>query len=97
MTILFRIVMPQVKPAILTLIIFAFQGLWTTGSGLVVYNERLKTMTDAIASIASAGTATVARAGVIGAASLLMISVPIIVFIISQAQVVETMATSGIK
>lgn len=94
MTILFRIVMPQIKPAILTLVIFSFQGLWTMGSGTVVYQEKFKTMTDAISSIVSAG---VARAGVAGAASLMMISVPIIVFIISQAQVVETMATSGIK
>lgn len=93
-TILFKIVMPQVKPAILTLIIFSFQGLWTVGGGAFIYNESWKTMTDAIASIASTG---IARAGVSGAASLLMISVPIIVFIISQSQVVETMATSGIK
>lgn len=93
-TILFKIVMPQVKPAILTLIIFSFQGLWTAGGGTVIYNESWKTMTDAISSIASAG---IARAGVSGAASLLMISVPIIVFIISQSQVVETMASSGIK
>lgn len=94
MTILFKIVMPQVKPAILTLIIFSFQGLWTAGTGTVVYQEKFKTMTDAISSIVSAG---IARAGVAGAASLLMISIPILVFIISQSQVVETMATSGIK
>ena len=94
MTILFKIVFPQIKPAILTLIIFSFQGLWTLGGGSVIYSEGWKTMTDAIATIA--GT-QIARAGVAGAASLLMISVPIIVFIISQSQVVETMATSGIK
>ena len=94
MTILFKIVFPQIKPAILTLIIFSFQGLWTLGGGSVIYSEGWKTMTDAIATIA--GT-QIARAGVAGAASLLMISVPIVVFIISQAQVVETMATSGIK
>ena len=94
MTILFKIVFPQIKPAILTLIIFSFQGLWTLGGGSVIYSEGWKTMTDAIATIA--GT-QIARAGVAGAASLLMISVPIVVFIISQAQVVETMAPSGIK
>ncbi len=94
MTILFKIVFPQIKPAILTLIIFSFQGLWTLGGGSVIYSEGWKTMTDAIATIA--GT-QIARAGVAGAASLLMISVPIVVFIISQSQVVETMATSGIK
>lgn len=92
--ILFQIVMPQVKPAILTLIIFSFQGIWSQQSGVFIYSEKWKTMTDAISSIVSGG---IARAGVAGAASLLMISVPILVFIISQSQVVETMSTSGIK
>lgn len=92
--ILFQIVMPQVKPAILTLIIFSFQGIWSQQTGVFIYSEKWKTMSDAISSIVAGG---VARAGVAGAASLLMISVPIIVFIISQSQVVETMSTSGIK
>ncbi|MDI6452433.1 carbohydrate ABC transporter permease [Peloplasma aerotolerans] len=94
MTILFKVVIPQVKPAILTLIIFSFQGLWAAVGGSFIYSERWKTMTDAISSIVAGG---VARAGVAGAASLLMISVPIIVFIITQSNVVETMSTSGIK
>lgn len=92
--ILFQIVLPQVKPAILTLIIFSFQGIWTQQTGAFIFSEKWKTMSDAINSIAQGG---IARAGVAGAASLLMISVPIIVFIISQSQVVETMSTSGIK
>ncbi len=94
MTILFKVVMPQVKPAILTLVIFSFQGLWSAAGGAFIYSERWKTMTDAISSIVAGG---VARAGVAGAASLLMISIPITVFIISQSNVVETMSTSGIK
>lgn len=94
MRILFQVVLPQVKPAILTLIIFSFQSLWSVSSGVFIYSERWKTMADAIQTIVAGG---VARAGVSGAASLIMISVPIIIFIISQSQVVETMSTSGMK
>ena len=39
----------------------------------------------------------VARTGVVAAISLLMFIVPVILFMISQSNVLETMATSGIK
>jgi ABC-type glycerol-3-phosphate transport system permease component len=94
MTILFKIVIPQVKPAILTLIIFSFQGLWSAIGGTFIYSEHWKTLSDAINSIVLGG---VARAGVAGAASLIMISVPITIFVITQSRIVETMSTSGIK
>lgn len=38
-----RIVMPMVKPAWLTLIIFAIQSLWNAPSGSFIYSEELKT------------------------------------------------------
>lgn len=40
----FRIAMPMVKPAWLTLIVFSFQGLWQTGSSVYIYSEQLKTL-----------------------------------------------------
>lgn len=92
--ILFQLVLPQVKPALMTMLIFSFQTIWNQQTGVFIYSEEWKTMSDAIQSIAAGG---IARAGVAGAASLLMISVPIVVFIISQSKVVETMSTSGIK
>ena len=39
----------------------------------------------------------ISRTGVASAVSLIMILVPISVFVVSQSNVIETMATSGIK
>ena len=39
----------------------------------------------------------IARAGTAGAASLIMMIVPIGVFVITQSNVIETMGTSGMK
>lgn len=90
----FSIVMPQVKPAWLTLIIFTFQGLWNNGGVSLVYNEELKTLPTAFSQIASAGNA---RFGAGMAASVLLMLPPILAFIIAQSRIMETMAFAGIK
>lgn len=92
--IFWRIAMPTVKPAWLTLIIFVFQNLWNTTGGAYIYSEELKTLPYALQQILAGG---IARAGVSAAAALVMMSVPIILFIIAQSNVIETMATSGLK
>lgn len=92
--ILWSIVLPQVKPAYLTLIIFSVQSLWNMSSPMYIYSEPLKALPYAIAQITSAGYA---RAGAAAAAAIVMMAVPVIVFVISQSSVVETMAKSGIK
>lgn len=88
------IVMPVVKPAWFTLIIFSFKDLWNSTGGITIFDEELKTLPYALQSISSAG---VARTGVSAAVSLLMVIPPITVFIISQSNVLQTMASSGIK
>ncbi|MDR1640694.1 MAG: carbohydrate ABC transporter permease [Clostridiales bacterium] len=92
--IFWRIVMPLVKPAWLTLIVFSVQNLWSMGNSMYIYDEQLKTLNFAMSQIVSGG---IARAGVGSAVSVIMMSVPIAVFVIAQTNVVETMATSGIK
>ncbi len=92
--IFFRIVMPIVRPAWLTLILFSVQGLWATGSNVLIYSEELKTLAYALGQIVSGG---LARAGVGGAVSFIMLAVPITVFILTQSNITETMATSGMK
>lgn len=94
LTVLFRIVMPMVKPAWLTLIIFSIQNFWNTGSNRMVYSERLKPLNYALSQLMGGG---VTRAGVGAAAAVIMMAVPIITFIFSQSQIIETMAASGIK
>lgn len=93
-TTLFKIIMPTVRPAWLTLILFSFQGLWGNTGGSYIYSEQKKLLPYALNQIVLGG---VARTGASYAASLLMLLVPIIIFIITQSNVIETMASSGLK
>ena len=88
------IVMPMVKPAWITLIIFDIQALWNTDGGTYLISETRKTVSYALSQITASG---ISRAGVASAASIIVMIVPIVTFIISQSNVVETMAASGIK
>ena len=89
-----QIVMPNQKPALMTLIIFAFQAAWNIQTGSLVFQEQYKTLPTVVTQAASSG---MARAGVAMAAAVFMLIPPIIVFMIAQKQVIETMAHSGIK
>jgi ABC-type glycerol-3-phosphate transport system permease component len=89
-----KIAMPMVKPAWLTLIIYSFQGLWNAGNSIYIYSEQLKTFNYAINQIVSGG---IARAGAGAASTVIMMAVPIIVFVISQSNIIETMSSSGMK
>ena len=88
------IAMPMVKPAWLTLIIYSFQGLWNAGSSIYIYSEQLKSFNYAIGQITAGG---IKRQGASAAATVLMMAVPILVFIITQSNIIETMGSSGMK
>ncbi|MBQ8140166.1 MAG: carbohydrate ABC transporter permease [Clostridia bacterium] len=88
------IAMPMVKPAWLTLIIYSFQDLWNRGASIYIHSEELKSFNYAIQQITAGG---IKRAGASGAATVIMMMVPIIVFIISQSNIIETMGSSGMK
>ncbi len=92
--IFWSIVMPQVKSAWLTLMIFSVQGLWNLGASVFIQSESLKTLPYALQQIVSTG---IARQGVANAVTVIMMAVPITAFIISQSNIIETMATSGMK
>ena len=89
-----RIVMPNQKPALMTLIIFAFQGAWNIQANTYVFDESLKTLPTAVSQAAASG---IARQGVAMAAAVFMLVPPVIVFMAAQKNVIETMAHSGIK
>ncbi len=91
----FQIIMPLVKPASLTLAIFAIQNLWNTRASNFIYAEELKTLPYALSQIISGGV--VARAGVGAAVSMVLMIVPLLFFIFAQSNIIETMASSGIK
>ena len=92
--IFWTIAMPMVKPAWITLIIFAFKDLWNTGANTYIYSEQLKTFNYAISQLVTTG---IARTGVSAASTVVMMIVPILVFVITQSNVIETMSTSGMK
>ncbi len=92
--IFWEIVMPNVKPAWLTIIIFSVQNLWNTNAATVIYSEEKKTLVYALQQIQAGG---VARAGQAAAVTVIIMLVPITIFVLSQSQILETMASSGLK
>ena len=88
------IAMPMVKPAWLTLMIECFKSLWNSGSSIYIHSEELKTFNYAINQILSGG---IARSGAGAASTVVMMSVPILVFVLNQSQIIETMGSSGMK
>lgn len=89
-----HICLPLVRPAWMTLLIFSFQGIWGSTGGAYIFDEKLKTLPTALSNIVSSG---ISRTGVSSAVSLLLIIPPIVVFLFAQSNVMQTMATSGMK
>lgn len=89
-----RIVMPIIKPAWMTLLLLAFQSLWSVIPSGTIFSEELKTLPYVLSSITAGG---IARAGSSMAATVLMMIPPIAVFFVSQSNVLETMSTAGMK
>ncbi len=89
-----QIVMPNQKPAMMTLIIFAFQAAWNIQTGTIVFQEQYKTLPTVVTQLSASG---MARAGVMMAAQVFILIPPVVVFMLAQRQVIETMAHSGIK
>ncbi len=92
--IFWSIIMPNVKPAWLTIIIFSVQHLWNTNAATVIYSEEKKTLVYALQQIQAGG---IARTGQAAAVTVIVMLVPITIFILSQSQILETMASSGLK
>ena len=89
-----NIVMPNVKPAWMTLIIFSVQGLWNNRATTFIYSEEKKTLPFAMQQIQAGG---IARTGQGAAVLVVLMVVPIAIFIFSESQILETMASSGLK
>jgi ABC-type glycerol-3-phosphate transport system permease component len=94
LTIFFKLVMPNVRPAWLTISIFSIQGLWNNPQTQYIYTESKKMLAYALSQIQAGG---IARTGQANAVIVFTMSVPIIFFLFSQSQIMETMATSGLK
>ena len=89
-----RIIMPIMKPAWMTVLLFSFQAMWSVVPGGTIFSEQLKTLPYVMSSVAAAG---IARQGSSMAITVILMIPPIIVFLFTQSNVLETMSNSGIK
>lgn len=89
-----RIIMPILKPAWMTMLLLSFQTMWATVSNGTIFSEQLKTLPHVMNSISAGG---IARSGSSMAVSVILMIPPIVVFLIAQSNVMETMGSSGIK
>ena len=90
-----RIIMPMIKPAWMTQLLFSFQGIWSiTPTAGTVFSENLKTLPYVMGSVSAGGTA---RSGAAMACTVLLMLPPILVYFVSRSNVMETMGSAGIK
>lgn len=89
-----HITMPVVKPAWLTLMLFGFRDAWSNAPTTTILTEKLKTLPMITSQIVAGGTA---RSGNAAAITVIMMIPPILVYLISQSNVVEAMTSAGIK
>jgi len=92
--ILWRIIIPAVKPAVITMFILSFSAFWGVSGTGVLYTETLKPFAAALSQIT---TGALVRVGPSMVASLILFVIPLALFIFMQTRMVETMASSGLK
>ena len=97
--ILRKIVFPLIKPTLATVTILSFQSVWNNieTSSLYINNESLKTFAFYMSTLTSVTSGSIAGQGISAAATLIMFMPNLILFIILQSRVMNTMAHSGIK
>lgn len=92
--IFFQIAVPIVKPCLLTLILFGFREAWAITPQGTIFNESLKTLPTIMQQITAGG---IARSGSAMAVTVIMMIPPILVYMISQSNIMESMSSAGIK
>lgn len=93
-----KIIMPLIKPAIATVLIFTFIAIWNDSFSPIVYirTEALKTI-PVVLNTLIAGGVSIGRVGANAAAAFLLTAPTVVIFVILQRQVISTMKHSGIK
>jgi ABC-type glycerol-3-phosphate transport system permease component len=89
-----QIAFPIMKPAWLTLALFAFRDIWNMQPGGTIFSEELKMLPNVMSTISQGG---IARSGSAMAATVILLIPPVVVYMISQGSVMETMGSAGIK
>jgi ABC-type glycerol-3-phosphate transport system permease component len=94
----YKVILPLIKPAIATVCILSFQQVWGNleTSNMFTTKESMKTLAFYMSTLVNTNT-TVAGQGVAAAGALIMFVPNILLFILLQSKVMNTMAHSGIK
>jgi multiple sugar transport system permease protein len=92
-----KVIIPLVKPALATTVVFTFQATWgaVEASNNFITNDTMRTLAYYLSSLSTNNA--VAAAGMQAAASVLLFLPNLIIFIIMQSKVMNTMTHSGIK
>lgn len=88
------IIMPIIKPCVLTLTLLTFRDIWMTIPSGTVFSEQLKTLPTIMSTISAGG---IARSGSAMASSVMLMIPTILVYFISQGSIKQTMGSAGIK
>jgi multiple sugar transport system permease protein len=96
--IFFNIIIPLSKSPLATVAILTFQSAWnaTEASSIYLNDEALKNFAFYMTTLTTTGNDVVGQ-GMAAAATLIMFIPNLIIFIVMQKQVMDTMAHSGIK
>ena len=89
-----QIVMPSMKPVWMTMIVFSFGELWNRSDATYIYSEQMKSLPTLLSTIAAGG---ISRMGASAAIAVVLMIPPILIFLFTQSNVIETMASSGMK
>lgn len=94
-----NIIIPLIKPALATVAILTFQMIWnsTESSNLYIITETKKTFSFYLTTLTANQVVSIAGAGMAAAAGLIMFLPNLIIFIVMQSRVMDTMSHSGIK
>lgn len=94
----FKVILPLIKPAVATVCILSFQQVWGNleTSNMFITKESMKTLAFYMNTLVNINN-NVAGQGVAAAGALIMFVPNIILFILLQSKVMNTMSRSGIK
>ena len=86
--------LPIIKPALMTILLFAFRDMWAVATFDGIFTEELKTLPMIVNQIAAAG---IARSGSTMAVTVILMIPPVLVYLCTQSNVMKTMNSAGIK
>jgi ABC-type glycerol-3-phosphate transport system permease component len=92
-----KVIIPLVKPALATTVVLTFNAVWqaTEASNNFITNDTMRTLAFYLNSLSINNT--IAATGMTAAASVILFLPNLVIFIIMQSKVMNTMTHSGIK